>query len=46
VVAAEKTRIDTAQAVKRQLERSGVRLLGAVLNNKKNYIPPVLERFL
>jgi capsular exopolysaccharide synthesis family protein len=46
VVAAEKTRIDTAQAVKRQLERSGIRLLGAVLNNKKNYIPPVLERFL
>jgi capsular exopolysaccharide synthesis family protein len=46
VVEAEKTRADTAQGSKRQLERSGARVLGTVLNKKRRYIPAFLERFL
>jgi capsular exopolysaccharide synthesis family protein len=46
VLEADRTRIDTAQATKRQLERSGAKVLGAVLNKRRNYIPPSLDRLL
>jgi protein-tyrosine kinase len=46
VIEAEKTPIDTVQASRRQLERSGARILGTVLNKKRNYIPRWVERFL
>lgn len=46
VVEAEKTPMDTARNTKRQLERSGARVLGVILNKKRNYIPAFLERFL
>ena len=46
VVEAEKTRADTAEGSKRQLERSGARVLGTVMNKKKRYIPACLARFL
>lgn len=46
VVETEKTRADTALGSKRQLERSGARVLGTVLNKKKRYTPALLDRFL
>lgn len=46
VIEAEKTRLDSAQDTKRELERSGGRVLGAVLNKKVNYLPAFLERLL
>jgi Mrp family chromosome partitioning ATPase len=46
VVQAEKTKIDTVQEAKRQLERAGARLLGTVLNKKRRYIPAFLDRWL
>jgi len=46
VVEAEKTSSETAEASKRQLERSGARMLGAVLNKRRLYVPGWVERFL
>lgn len=46
VVQAERTKIDTVQGAKRQLERSGACVLGTVLNKKKRYIPAFLDRLL
>jgi capsular exopolysaccharide synthesis family protein len=46
VVEAGKTRKETARGTKRQLERHGAKVLGTVLNKKRNYIPMFLERFL
>ncbi len=39
VVQAEHTRIEAVQEVKSKLERSGVRVLGAVLNQRKHHLP-------
>jgi len=39
VVEAEKTRWEVAQKACRQLEEGGIRVLGAVLNRRKMYIP-------
>jgi capsular exopolysaccharide synthesis family protein len=43
VVEADRTRIDEAQRAKRQLERAGTKMLGALLNRRKNYLPGFLE---
>jgi len=46
VVEAEKTSIEDAQRAKRNLEQAGGRLLGVVLNRKRNYLPGFLQRLL
>jgi capsular exopolysaccharide synthesis family protein len=46
VVEAEKTKIETIQGTKRQLERSGAHMLGTVLNKKQRYLPAFLDRLL
>ncbi len=43
VVEADRTRIDEVQRAKRQLERSGAKLLGVLLNRQKNYLPRILQ---
>ena len=43
VVEADRTRIDEAQRAKRQLERAGTKMLGALLNRRKSYLPSFLE---
>ena len=45
VVEAEKTSIEDAQRAKRNIEQAGGRLLGVVLNRRKNYIPSFLRKF-
>ena len=46
VVEAEKTSIGDAQRAKRNLEQAGGRLLGVVLNRRKDYLPAFLKRIL
>ncbi len=46
VVEAERTKIDVARKIRKDLESTGVTILGVVLNKKRNYIPEYLERFL
>jgi len=46
VVEAERTKIDIARKILKDLESTGVNILGVVLNKKRNYIPQYLERFL
>ena len=46
VVEAEHTRIQAARRVKNQLERAGARVLGVVLENRREYIPQWLYRRL
>jgi capsular exopolysaccharide synthesis family protein len=43
VVEADRTRVDEAQRAKRQLERAGTKMLGALLNRRKSYLPAFLE---
>jgi capsular exopolysaccharide synthesis family protein len=43
VVEADRTRIDEVQRAKRQLERAGAKMLGVLLNRRKNYLPRLLE---
>jgi capsular exopolysaccharide synthesis family protein len=45
VVEAERTSIDEAQRAKRNIEQAGGRLLGVVLNRRKDYIPARLRKF-
>jgi protein-tyrosine kinase len=45
VVGAEKTSVDEAQRAKRNIEQAGGRLLGIVLNRRKNHIPVRLRKF-
>jgi protein-tyrosine kinase len=45
VVEAEKTSIEDAQKAKRNIEQAGGRLLGVVLNRRKNYLPALLRKF-
>jgi protein-tyrosine kinase len=45
VVEAEKTAIEDAQRAKRNIEQAGGRLLGVVLNRRKNYVPSFLRKF-
>jgi protein-tyrosine kinase len=46
VVEAERTKIEVARRIKKELESAGVNLLGVVLNKKRRYFPEFLERFL
>jgi len=46
VIRSEVTRIETAIKTKRQLEWSGGKVIGTVLNDKRSYIPLLLQRFL
>jgi capsular exopolysaccharide synthesis family protein len=46
VVEFGKTRLETMRATKNQLERYGAKVVGTVLNKKKNYIPSFIDRFL
>jgi Mrp family chromosome partitioning ATPase len=46
VVEAERTKKQVIKKIKKELEWGPVNLLGVVLNKKKNYIPPALERFI
>lgn len=46
VVEAERTKPEVLQKIRKDLESTGVNILGVVLNKKKNYIPEYLERFL
>jgi len=46
VIRCERTRIETALRTKRQLEWAGGKVIGTVLNDKRNYIPLLLQRFL
>jgi len=43
VIEADETRVEEAQRAKRQLERAGAKLLGALLNRRKNYVPDILD---
>src|SRR5262249_37824723 len=46
VMEAERTKIEVARKIRKDLESTGVHILGVVLNKKRNYIPEYLERFL
>jgi capsular exopolysaccharide synthesis family protein len=46
VIEADRTRIDDVQRAKRQLERAGGKMLGALLNRRKSYVPSFLEGLL
>jgi capsular exopolysaccharide synthesis family protein len=46
VVEAERTKKQVVKKIKKELEWGPVNLLGVVVNKKKNYIPPALERFI
>jgi Mrp family chromosome partitioning ATPase len=46
VVEAERTKAEVVRKIRKDLESTGVNILGVVLNKKKNYIPDYLERFL
>jgi capsular exopolysaccharide synthesis family protein len=46
VVEADRTLVDDARRVMRELERSGVRAAGVVLNRQRDYTPPLLRRAL
>jgi len=46
VIEADRTRIDEAQRAKRQLERAGTKMLGALLNRRKSYLPAFLEEMV
>jgi capsular exopolysaccharide synthesis family protein len=46
VVEAEHTKTEVVERVKKELEATGVNILGIVLNKKKKYIPAFLEHFL
>lgn len=46
VIEADRTRIEEAQRTKRALERAGTKMLGALLNRRKNYVPAFLDGLL
>jgi capsular exopolysaccharide synthesis family protein len=46
VVEAERTKIEVVRKIRKDLESTGVPILGVVLNKKRSYIPDYLERFL
>ena len=46
VVEAERTKIEVVKKIRKDLESTGVKILGIVLNKKRNYIPDFLERFI
>jgi len=46
VIEADATRIPDVERARRMLERAGVRVVGSVLNRRRNYIPAFLEEML
>jgi capsular exopolysaccharide synthesis family protein len=46
VIEADRTRIPEVERTRRSLERVGVKLVGSVLNRRRNYIPAFLEEML
>jgi len=46
VIEADRTRIPEVERTRRSLERVGVKLVGSVLNRRRNYIPGFLEEML
>jgi len=46
VIEADRTRIPEVERTRRSLERVGVRLVGCVLNRRRDYIPAFLEELL
>ena len=46
VIEAEKTRRGVARRAREHLEKAGANVLGAVLNNRKNYMPDWINRLL
>ncbi len=46
VVEAERTKTEVVRKIRKDLESTGVNILGVVLNKKRNYIPDYLERFV
>jgi capsular exopolysaccharide synthesis family protein len=46
VIEADRTRIPEVERTRRSLERVGVKLVGSVLNRRRNYIPAFLEELL
>lgn len=43
VIEADRTRVEEVQRAKRQLERAGAKMLGVLLNRRKNHLPGFLE---
>ena len=46
VVEAERTKTEVVRKIRKDLESTGVNILGVVLNKKRNYIPSYLEGFI
>lgn len=46
VVEAERTRIDAARKIKKQLADSGANVLGCILHGRRDYLPRWLNRFV
>ncbi len=46
VIEADRTRVPEVERARRSLERVGVKLVGSVLNRRRNYIPAFLEEML
>jgi capsular exopolysaccharide synthesis family protein len=46
VIEADRTRVAEVERTRRSLERVGVKLVGSVLNRRRNYIPAFLEEML
>src|SRR5438128_4232990 len=46
VIEADRTRVSEVERTRRSLERAGVKLVGSVLNRRRNYIPAFLEEML
>ncbi|HJQ83422.1 MAG TPA: CpsD/CapB family tyrosine-protein kinase [Candidatus Binatia bacterium] len=46
VIEADRTRIPEVERARRSLERVGVKIVGSVLNRRRNYIPAFLEEML
>jgi len=46
VVEAERTKSEVLRKIRKDLESTGVNILGVVLNKKRNYIPAYIERFI
>ena len=46
VVETERTRAEVAYSLKQEMDRLGVRVLGAILNRRKYYIPQSIYRYL
>jgi capsular exopolysaccharide synthesis family protein len=46
VLKAESTQVQVGQEIKKRLEEAGARILGVVVNQTQDYVPPLLRRLL